>query len=85
MMAMVDAVTGEIYSLPLSIDDTLELPNLYIGNSAGRGPEVEFRQDRRLMVIKATPDYFKRNHPSYSDYYLWRDKRWSLLYRERLD
>jgi hypothetical protein len=85
MMAMVDAVTGEIYSLPLSIDDRLELPNLCIVNSAGRGPDVEFQQDSRLMVIKAPPDCSKRNHHSYSHYYLWRDNRWSLLYRERLD
>ena len=85
MMAMVDAVTGEIYSLPLAIDDTLALPLLCIGNSVGRGPEVKFRQDSRLMVIKATPDYSKRNHHSYSHYYLWRDNRWSLSYRERLD
>ena len=85
MLAMVDAVTGEVFSLPLAMGDTLRLPLLCIGNSVGGNPEVEFRQDSRLMVIRATPDYFKSNHHSYTHYYLWRDDRWVLLRRERLD
>jgi hypothetical protein len=85
MMAMVDAVTGEIYSLPLAIDDSLALPLLCVGNAVSRNAGVEFRQDSRLMVIKGTPDCDKRIHHSYSHYYLWRDNRWSLSYRERLD
>jgi hypothetical protein len=40
MLAMVDAVTGDVYSLPLamkdrSMHDTLALPWLRIGNSVG--------------------------------------------------
>jgi hypothetical protein len=85
MMAMVDARTGEIYSLPLAMNDSLTLPWLRVGNSVGGNPEVIFRRDSRLMVIRATPDYFQENRHSYSHYYLWQDGRWHLLYRERMD
>lgn len=90
MMAMVDAVTGDVHTLPLamkdrSMHDTLALPWLRIGNSVGGNPEVDFRQDSRLMVIKASPDYFKEIPHSYAYYYLWRDHHWTLLRQDSLD
>ncbi len=85
MMAMVDGVTGDIYSVPLATPDTLALPLLSIGYSVGGNPEITFRPDSRLMVIRATPDYFKEHHHSYVHYYLWQNSRWTLMYREGLD
>lgn len=90
MTAMVDAVTGAVYTLPLalkdrSMHDTLALPWLRIGNSVGGNPEVDFRQNSRLMLIKASPDYFKEIHHSYAYYYLWQDHHWTLLRRDSLD
>lgn len=85
MMAMVDASTGDVYLPPLAVKDTLALPLLCIGNSVGSNPEIAFRRDSRLLVIKATPDWFKENHHSFTYYYLWQNNSWSLLYRETLD
>jgi hypothetical protein len=89
MMAMVDAETGDVYSLPLAMNDrsglpTLALPWLRIGNSVGGNPEVTFRLESRLMVIRATPDYFKENHHSYAHYFLWQNNEWHLIRRVRL-
>jgi|ERR1017187_5812080 hypothetical protein len=84
-MAIVDAVTGEVFLPPLLGDNEFALPLLCIGNSVSSNPEIAFRQASRLMVIKATPDWLKARHHSYTHYYLWRDDRWILLYREPLD
>lgn len=85
MMAMIDAVTGKVYEPPLGVTHSLTLPLLNVGWSVPGNPEITFRQDSRLMVIKATPDYVQENHHSYAHYYVWQGTRWSLLHRERLD
>lgn len=85
MMAMIDGSTGNVYRPPLPVDNTFALPLLCIGNSVGSNPEIAFRQDSRLMVIKATPDWFKQSHHSFTYYYLWQNNSWRLLYQESLD
>src|SRR4051812_9789 len=68
MMAMVDARTGVVYSPPISADgigtQSLAWPLLSLGLSVGRNPDIEFRLDSSLMVIRATPKQ-TRQHPSY--------------------
>jgi hypothetical protein len=85
MMAMVDAVTGDVYLPPLSFASTFALPLSCIGSWVPSNPDIALRQDSRLMVIKATPDCSHENHCSYAYYYVWQDNRWILVYRERLD
>ena len=84
MMAMVDAQTGDVFSPPISFDGTgtqsLVLPLLTIGLSVGRNPDVQFRPDSSLMVIRATPKQTQQ-HPSYTYYFLWHDGRWKILRR----
>ena len=58
MAALGNARTGEIYDPPLAVDQTLALPLLSIGCcSAGRNLELEFRQNSRLMIVSATPNW----------------------------
>jgi hypothetical protein len=85
MMAMVDGSTGDVYLPPLPVDNTFALPLLCIGNSVSSNPEIAFKQDSRLMVIKATPAWYKQKHPSFAYYYLWQNDSWKLLFREPLD
>jgi hypothetical protein len=85
MMAMVDAQTGDVFLPPLPVDNTFALPLLTIGISPGGNPEVEFRQNSRLMIIDATPQWFKDRHRSYRYYFVWHDDRWTLVHRESLD
>jgi hypothetical protein len=86
MAAMVNARTGEIYNPPLAVNNTFGLPLLSVGCcSASRNPELEFRQDSRLMVISASPNWFKEHDQSYRHYFFWQQKHWLLVYRESLD
>jgi len=85
MMAMVDAVTGTVYGPPLSAAGSFTLPLLSVGWSVPSNPEIAFRRDSRLMVIKATPDYTQADHHSYRYYYVWERNQWNLVHRERLD
>jgi len=83
-MAMVDAQTGVVYYPPISFHGvgaaSFDLPVLTVGLSVSRNPDIEFRLNSRLMVIKATPTQ-TRQHPSYTYYFLWQDSRWTLLRR----
>lgn len=85
MMAMVDATTGEVYLPPLGMNETFALPFLVLGESVGGNPRLTFRRDSRLMVVRTTPDYFKKHHQAYDHYFFWEDSRWRLLHREPLD
>jgi hypothetical protein len=80
-MAIVDAQTGDIYYPPLTFEDegpeTFDLPLLVPPNSVSQNPEVEFRHDSNLMILKATPK-LSRKHPS-TFYFLWQRNRWILL------
>jgi hypothetical protein len=86
MAALVNARTGEVYDPPLAVDQTLELPLLSIGCcSASRNPDLEFRQNSRLMIVSASPNWFRKNHRSYRHYFVWQLNRWTLVYKESLD
>ena len=84
MMAVVDAQTGTVYNPPISFDgigtQSLSLPLLTLGNRFSSNPEVAFRLDSDLMVIKATPKQSEQ-HPSYTYYFLWQEGGWKLLRR----
>jgi hypothetical protein len=86
-MAIVDARSGDLYYPPFSINGigarSFDLPLLMIGDSLPQNPEVEFQPNSNLMIIKATPNRAGR-HPSYTYYFLWRQKRWTLLRKVRL-
>ena len=81
-MAIVDARTGETYYPPISFNGidarSFDLPLLTIGNSVPQNPEVQFRLNSILMIIKATPNQSRGQH-SYTYYFLWRRNRWTLL------
>jgi hypothetical protein len=83
-MAVVDARAGEVYYPPISFDGigarSFHLPLLMIGDSVPQNPEVQFRPNSRLMIIKATANQSGR-HLSFTYYFLWRKSRWTLLRR----
>ena len=87
-MAIVDARTGELYYPPISFNGvgarSFELPLLTVGNSVPQNPEIQFRPDSGLMIIKATPKQ-SGSHPSYTYYFLWRQNRWTLLRKVPLE
>jgi hypothetical protein len=57
-MAIVDAISGAIIDPPISINGigqaSFDLPLLQSKNSVSRNPELEFRRDSRLMIVRAT-------------------------------
>jgi hypothetical protein len=87
-MAMVDARSGEVYYPPISFHGvgarSFDLPLLTISNSVPQNPEVQFRPNSSLMIIKATPNKSGR-HASYIYYFVWRQNRWTLLQKVPLD
>jgi hypothetical protein len=84
-MAIVDARSGTLYYPPISFNGigvrSFDLPLLMVGDSVPQNPEIQFRLDSNLMVIKATPNQSGR-HPSYTYYFLWRRGRWILLQKD---
>lgn len=86
MAALVNARTGEVFNPPLAVDGTLALPILNIGgDSPGRNPGLEFRKNSLLMVVSATPNWFKGHARSYRHYFVWESNQWVLVYKESLD
>lgn len=94
MMVVVDARTGQIYRPPISEGETgnlrLVLPVLTfpVQGDPDRGSihnsRIEFRQNSSLMIVKANPNPSKERD-NYTHYYLWRNNRWTLLRRIRLE
>lgn len=86
-MAIVDARTGKLYYPPITFEgagtESFDLPLLVVGREYPRNPEIEFRPDSNLMIVKATPSQSGR-HPSYTFYFLWKQDRWALLRRDPL-
>jgi len=81
LRAMVDAVTGKIYELPLS--KGLRPPDLTRGDpkpcGQGWGPALlEFRPDSRLMIVDSNPEPLKEQR-NYRSYFLWDGNRWTFL------
>jgi len=73
LVVMVDARTGEIYSLPLAIR-RIGLPRF------GYAPaEVEYRLNSRLLTMKACPGQL--SGPCFMHYFLWSGEDWRLLRR----
>lgn len=85
-MAIVNSRTGEIYYPPISHigvgTRNFDLPLLTLPSIGfyPRNPEVQFRLNSNLMILRATPSQSGRP-PSYTYYFLWRQKRWTLLRR----
>jgi hypothetical protein len=81
MMAMVDAVNGEVFGLPLS--KGLRLPDIGPGDPEGcmqwGYAIVKFRRDRRLMTVEANPDW--KEHGNYKQYFVWEGDHWRPLQR----
>ncbi|MGB7759413.1 MAG: hypothetical protein WBL61_06260 [Bryobacteraceae bacterium] len=89
-MAVVDARSGDVYYPPISKNGigarSFDLPLLMIGDSVSQNPEVRFRPDSNLMIIKATPNWWSSGrHPSFTYYFLWRQNRWTLLRKVPLE
>jgi hypothetical protein len=85
-MALVNARTGDVYYPPITDGDAqnFSLPLLTeVGNDVPGNPEVEFRLNSNLMIIKATPVQ-SQSHPSFTYYFLWNRDRWTLLRRDPL-
>ncbi|MEP6539866.1 MAG: hypothetical protein ABJF23_31350 [Bryobacteraceae bacterium] len=82
MTAVVDAESGTVYNLPISYDGVggrdFTRPFLNIGYTMPQVADVDFRENSRLMVIKATP---KDQPKSWTYYFLWQNNRWTLLRR----
>lgn len=85
MMAIVNALTGKVYSPPISPEGfmlpSLPLkvpgdPNAFVPSVA----EVEFRVNSALMIIEANPDPSK-GRINYMNYFLWKNNQWTLLRR----
>lgn len=77
-----DARTGNVYYPPISFNgvgaQSFDLPLLTIGDSVPQNPEVQFRPNGGLMIVKATSSQ-SESHSSYAYYFLWRQARWTLL------
>ena len=83
-MAIVDAKTGNVLYPPISFEgigkQSFDLPLLAPEEAVPRNPEVQFRLNSRLMVIRATPHSNQPGiHPSYAFYFLRQPNGWSLL------
>jgi hypothetical protein len=84
MMAIVDAVTGKVFSPPLA--DGFLLPSLPLavpGDPDRFVPwvaKVEFRANSNLMIVKANPDPSKGRR-NYTHYFLWKNNQWTLVRR----
>ena len=82
-MAVVDARTGEVHYPPVSFEGvgkpSFDLPLLAPDQSVGQNPEVQFRLNSSLMVIRATPNSNQSGHASYTFYFQWKANGWTLL------
>ena len=82
-MAIVNARTGDVYYPPITFTgaaESFDLPLLTLENSVSRNPDIQFRPNSKLMIIKATPVQ-SESHPSFTYYFLWNRDRWKLLRR----
>lgn len=86
-MAIVNVRTGEIYYPPLTFEGSgpqnFDLPALTPKGSVSQNPEVRFRPDSNLMIVKATPSQ-RRIARSYTYYFLWKQGGWTLLRKDPL-
>jgi hypothetical protein len=82
-MALVDARNGKVFFPPQINYDTptpsFDLPLLLLGRSVPQNPELEFRLDSNLMIIKATPNSQIQNQSAFTYFFLWIQNRWKLF------
>jgi hypothetical protein len=77
-----DAITGVIYGPPLApTNDVFAIPLLLFPNSVPSNPELEYRSNSELMVIRAMPQWYQSAAVPYTFYFLWRKNKWTLLRR----
>lgn len=79
MMAVCNAATGAVYNPPLSARG-LALPLLVLPDSVGENASIAYRQDSRLMIIRAMPPG-QRTATSYTFYFVLENGSWRLLRR----
>ncbi len=79
-MVVADAQTGTVHNPPLS-DGGLAPPNLVFPQSTGSAAHFDYRKDSRLMIVEATPDWWRQGSQSYTFYFLWENDQWILLRR----
>jgi hypothetical protein len=80
-MAIVDAKNGNVFSPPDTSNCNVSfnlLHNLSYPGQNPQIPEVQFRADSNLLVIKSNPGFPKL---AYASYYLWHENKWTLLRR----
>jgi hypothetical protein len=82
-MALVDVQTDEIYYPPINYEGhgpkSFDLPLLALGREYPQNPDLEFRPNSSLMVIRATPNSNQPSHPSYTFYFQWKQNGWTLV------
>jgi hypothetical protein len=83
-MAISNAQTGAVYDPPVSAGG-LALPMLMFPVSVGRAPDLAYRIDSKLMIVKATPHWERRDAISYAFYFLWEGEHWTLLRRVQIE
>jgi hypothetical protein len=79
-MAIVDAKTGDVFSPPDTTNCNVSfnlLQNLTYPGQTPQNPEVQFRIDSNLLIIKSDSPGFPEL--PYTSYYLWQGNRWTLL------
>jgi hypothetical protein len=89
-VAIVDAQNGNVYYPPVSDwyspAPDFALPLLAVGEAGIQNPEIEFRLDSDLMVLRATQDYLDlKRRLSFTYYFLWRQGHWTVLRKVPLD
>ena len=81
-MALIDAKTGDVFFRPtkytgIKTTRSFYLLNLTYPGKVSQNPELQFRPDSSLLVIKSNDsEVLKR---PYTFYYLWQGNRWTLL------
>lgn len=80
-MAIVDAKDGNVFFPPITYHDGLQarsffLPFLTYPGDVSQNPEIQFRLDSRLIIIKCNDGAEER---PYTYYFLWDNNRWTLL------
>jgi hypothetical protein len=86
-MAMVDAKTGDVFVPPITWGEGLNnpksfyLPVLTYPGDVSQNPELEYRLDSKLFIIKCNEG---NKESPYTFYFLWQGNRWELLRKAAL-
>jgi len=86
-MAMVDTKTGNVFFPPITWGEGLQnpksfyLPVLTHQVDVSHNPELEYRLDSKLFIIKCNEG---NKESPYTFYFLWQGNRWELLRKAAL-